>query len=64
MECLTSIVELGVGSTKPYPDLSPSSLHISFELYGCSLNWIQLLTLQAHYMPLSNISEIILKLPS
>lgn len=64
MECLTSVVELGLVNTDPYPNLFHSSLHISSEVYVCSLNWIQLLTLQAHYIPLSNVSEIIMKLPS
>lgn len=64
MECLTSVVELSLGITDPFHNLFHSSLHISFEVYACSLNWIQLLTLQAHCMPLSNVSEIMVKLPS
>lgn len=52
MECLTSVVELGLGSTDPYPNLFHSSLHISLEVYQCSLNWIQLLTLQARCLML------------
>lgn len=64
MECLTSVVELGFGSSDPYPNLFHSSLHISFEVYVHSLNWIQRLILQAHYMLVSNVSEIILKLSS
>lgn len=66
MEYLTSVVELGLGSTDPYTNLFHSPLlgHISFEVYGCSLNWIQLLTSQALYIPVSNVNEIILKLSS
>lgn len=37
MECLTSVVELGLGSTDPYPNLYHSSLHISLEYISAVL---------------------------